>query len=72
MARNPIIRELYPEDPTDQETPHGCIDGWVNAPTASVSETPPVFGRAAADALEAPLDVAVELGAPVNEGVGCY
>ena len=29
MARNPIIREPYPEVPTDQETPHGCIDGWM-------------------------------------------
>ncbi len=30
MARNPIIREPYPEVPTDhEETPHGCIDGWV-------------------------------------------
>ena len=29
MARNPIIREPYPEAPTDQETPHGCYDGWV-------------------------------------------
>ena len=29
MARNPIIREPYPEVPTDQERPHGCIDGWV-------------------------------------------
>ena len=30
MARNPIIREPYPSAPTDhEETPHGCIDGWV-------------------------------------------
>ena len=29
MARNPIIRERYLEVPTDHETPHGCIDGWV-------------------------------------------
>ena len=32
MARNPIIREPYPEVPRpdlDQETLHGCIDGWV-------------------------------------------
>ncbi len=29
MARNPIIREPYPEVPTDQETPHGCYEGWV-------------------------------------------
>ena len=32
MARNPIIREPYPEAPRpdlDLETPHGCIDGWI-------------------------------------------
>ena len=29
MARSPIIRKPYPEVPTDHETPHGCIDGWV-------------------------------------------
>ena len=30
MARNPIIREPYPEVPTPtRETPHGCIEGWV-------------------------------------------
>ena len=29
MARNPIIREPHWEVPTDHETPHGCIDGWV-------------------------------------------
>jgi hypothetical protein len=29
MARNPIIRESNSEVPTDQETPHGCMDGWV-------------------------------------------
>ena len=29
MARNPIIREPYPEVRTDQETPHGCYGGWI-------------------------------------------
>ena len=29
MARNPIIREPYDKVPTDHESPHGCIDGWV-------------------------------------------
>ena len=29
MAHNPIIREPYSEVPTNHETPHGCIDGWV-------------------------------------------
>ncbi len=25
----PMIRESSREVPTDHETPHGCIDGWV-------------------------------------------
>ncbi len=29
MARNPIIREPHAEVPIDQETPHGCYEGWV-------------------------------------------
>ena len=29
MARNPIIREPYPEVSTDLETSHGCYEGWV-------------------------------------------
>ena len=31
MARNPIIRENLPDvpTPTEEETPHGCYDGWV-------------------------------------------
>jgi len=30
MARNPIIREPNRAVPaTTDETPHGCIDGWV-------------------------------------------
>jgi hypothetical protein len=30
MARDPIIREHIREVPTrTDETPHGCIDGWV-------------------------------------------
>jgi DNA-binding XRE family transcriptional regulator len=31
MARNPIIRENLPDvpTPTEEETPHGCYEGWV-------------------------------------------
>jgi hypothetical protein len=29
MARNSIIREPNPKVPTDQESPHGCYEGWV-------------------------------------------